>query len=212
MTSLTKTETNYSDAITIVEMATADVKAQGEDVVYDISASFEELHAILEQWKKNLQKEVRAEVNDKTLNLQEKKHEMSVSSASICSIIDDTQQCIQSSSDMEIVEVYEDLAERIKDTKDDTSMSPVEYADIAVQVSCAEQLRKLCKTNAFITWNMDNEDSDDYSEECDEKSEDGDDDSEDSDENSEECDEKSEDSDENSEDSDENSEDSDENS
>ena len=155
-------------------MATADVKAQGEDVVHDIRASFEELHAILEQRKKNLVKEVRAEVKDKTVNLREQKQKLSASSGSIRSFIDDTQQSIQSSSDMEIVEVYEDLAERIKDMKGDTSMSLVEKADIGVQVSCVEQLRELCKTNTQIV----------VSEDEDENSEDSDDDSGDSDDNS----------------------------
>ena len=162
LTSLTKTEKDYSDAIAKVKIAIADVKAQGEDVVHDINASFEELHAILEQRKKNLLKQVRAEVKDKTVNLQEQKHDLSVSSGSITSVIDGTRQRMQSSSDMKIVKMYEDLAETIEDIKDnDTSMSPVEKADIAVEVSCAEQLRELCKTNAFITRYEDSEDSDD---------------------------------------------------
>ena len=70
-------------------------------------------------------------------------------------MIDYTEQCVEHSTDDEIVCMHGDIQSRIdRETKEHQkkgkSLEPVEEADIGVEMSCAEDLRQLFQTKAKI--------------------------------------------------------------
>ena len=71
------------------------------------------------------------------------------------SVIDYTEQCVEHSTDDEIMCMHGDIQSRIdrepkEHQKEGRSLAPVEEVDIGVEVSCAEDLHQLIQTKAKI--------------------------------------------------------------
>ena len=93
---------------------------------------------------------------EKLQNLLQQEKILSLASAELQSIVDYTERCASLSTDNELVsmdtEIRKTIQQKIQEhSKSERSLEPVEEADMAVDVTCAEALQQLCLTRANIT-------------------------------------------------------------
>ena len=146
---------NFSHAVKEIQTITNKVEAQGDSVANTIQTSFKELHDILDKREKELLNDCGRVVREKVekLSLQEKN--LSLASAEVHSIVDNTEQCVRHCTDNEVMSMHAEIRRRIERELDERSKSgrslePVEEVDIGVEVRCAEALQQLCQTQANI--------------------------------------------------------------
>ena len=146
-----------SVSLAVEEIQTTEhlLAAQGQSVANKIETSFEEFHTIIERRKEQMLEEARRKVSEKMENLQRQKKDMSISGAEMQSIVDSTEQCVKHCSDDEVMCVHAEIGSRIKqeieEHKSGRNLTPVEEADLGVEVRCAEALEHLFQTQAKIT-------------------------------------------------------------
>ena len=151
-----------SEMVASLSLAVEDIQttehllaAQGDSVANKIKTSFEEFHTIIERQKKKLLKEVERKVSEKMENLHGQKKNMSISVAEVQSIVDYTNRCVKHCSDDEVMCMHMEIGSRIKqeirEHKSGWNLTPVEDADIGVEIMCAEALEHLFQTQAKIT-------------------------------------------------------------
>ncbi len=133
-----------------------EVEAQGKSLIQAIENSFEELHRILNERKKQLVQETLKRVEEKIekLSVQEKK--LSLASGEVQSIIDYTERFVGHCSDNEVMSLHADIKTQIQremeeHSKSERSLEPEEEADIAIEVKCKEALQELLQTMAKVT-------------------------------------------------------------
>ena len=147
---LREVEDSLSRALEEVSHTEREVEAQGDSVANTIETSFEELHTILETRKQQLLEEAGRRVREKMVKLKGQEENLSIASAEVRSVIDYTEQCVRLCSDDEVMSMYTEISQRIKEEveehdKPGNRLEPVEVADMGVEVRCADAFELLCK-------------------------------------------------------------------
>ena len=150
LSSLGDTKGTLSQALKIVQATKASIIAQGKSEEKKIESSFAELIKIIEQRKKELVEESKKSVNKKLERLSSQEKSLSTKCAVVQSVVDYTKQCIQHSSDDEVMSKHSEMNCRIDKELKVEDLDPVEEADTDIEVSCAEDLKKLCRTKAKL--------------------------------------------------------------
>jgi hypothetical protein len=152
---LHETQTRLSGDVEVIKTAISEVKGQEESVVHDIQASFEELQAILDNRKRELISEVSTQVERKVMNLSEQNKSLSAACASVQSVIEYTQQCVEHSADNDIIRMHTEISSRVrrevKEQQEEKRNLSVRKIAVGVEVKCAEDLKELCRTKAKLT-------------------------------------------------------------
>ena len=96
----------------------------------------------------------------KLQNLSQQEKTLSLASSELQSVIDYTERCVSLSTNNELVsmdiEIRKTIQQKIQEhSESGRSLEPVEEADMAVEVTCAEALQQLCLTQANITTAID---------------------------------------------------------
>ena len=153
---LKEVRVNLCDANKSVKSTKSDIKSQGASAVDKIEQSFQQLHNLLEQRKREMLEEASSLVKGKldALSVQEKGIDMA--SDMIQSLVDFVERNIENATEEELMEVHAQLLNRIdEETKkhqlSSGELEPVEEADIVVEVRFAEELKKLCREKAIMT-------------------------------------------------------------
>ena len=158
--SIKKQQTEFTDAIEKVHATTVKVETQKESAINSLHTSFKELRNILELCEQELVKEATTIAQEKLQKLSQQKKTLSLASAELQSVVDYTERCVSLSTDNELVsmdtEIRKTIQQKIQEhSKSGRSLEPVEEADMAVEVTCAEALQQLCLTQANITTAVD---------------------------------------------------------
>ena len=153
---LKETRVGLSHAVQEIQATKSEVKAQTQSMTSHIESSFNELHQILEDRKQELIAQAMDLEAHKLANLCSQEKGLSMRSAEVQSVTDYTVQCVEHSTDYEIMCMHIELQSRIdratqEQQEGGRSLEPVEEADMSVEVSCAEQLKQLCQMKAKIT-------------------------------------------------------------
>ena len=153
---LNKTRVGLSRAVQEIQSTKSEVKAQTQSVITRSVRSIDELKQILEDWKQELIAQATNIEARKLGNLCSQEKGLSMRSAEVQSVTDYTVQCVEHSTDDEIMCMHVELQSLIdraiqEQQEGGRSLEPVEEADMSVEVSCAEQLKQLCQTKAKIT-------------------------------------------------------------
>ena len=132
------------------------IEAQKQASIDNLHTSFKELHNILEQREQELVEDATTIAQQKLQKLSQQEKTLSLASAELQSVVDYTEQCASLSTDNELVsmdtEIRKTIQQKIQEhSKSGGSLEPVEEADMAVEVTCAEALQQLCLTQANIT-------------------------------------------------------------
>ena len=150
----------FTDAMEKVRTTALEVKTQKESLINNLHTSFKELHNILERHEQELVEDATTIAQQKLQNLSQQEKTLSLASAELQSIVDYTERCVSLSTDNELVsmdtEIRKTIQQKIQEhSKSRRSLEPVEEADMAVEVTCAEALQQLCLTQANITTAVD---------------------------------------------------------
>ena len=152
---LKEVQADYSRAVEEIQTTKCEIEAQGDSITNDIEKSFEELHTIIENRKQELLKEAAKKVTQKLERLSIQEKSLSTVFAVVQSVIEYTKQSIEHLAENEVMCMHAELENRIErkikaHCKEGRSLDPVEEVDIGVEVSCAEELKQLCQTNAKV--------------------------------------------------------------
>ena len=152
---LRKMKVELSHAVEEIQTTQHEIEAQGDSVADHINTSFDELQKILENRRQRLLKEAALKVREKLEHLSGQEKSLSTSCAVVQSVIEYTEQCVKHSTRDEIMCMHAEIKSRIdreieEHCKEGRSLDPVEEVDIGVEVSCDEDLKKLCQTKAKI--------------------------------------------------------------
>ena len=147
---------SLSRTVEEVQITQQKVEAQGEAVAISIQTSFDELHKILENRKRELLHKAEVIVQEKSDKLLMQEKNLSLAKTEVQSVLDYTAGFVSHCSDNEVMSMQAEITSRIKHEieehgKADGTMEPVEKADVGVEVRFAEDLRQLCQTKAMIT-------------------------------------------------------------
>ena len=122
--------------------------------IKNLRTKFKELHNILEQREQELVEDATTIAQQKLQNLLQQEKTLSLASAKLQSVVDYTERCENLSFITTSVntELSNTIQQKIQEhSKSRRSLEPVEEADIAVEVTCAEALKQLCLMQANIT-------------------------------------------------------------
>ena len=153
-------DTKLSYAVAMIRATALEVETQKESAINNLHTSFKELHNILEQCEQELVEHATTIAQQKLQNLSQQEETLSLASAELQSVVDYTERCVSLSTDNELVsmdtEIRKTIQQKIQEhSKSGRSLEPVEEADMAVEVTCAEALQQLCLTQANITTAVD---------------------------------------------------------
>ena len=133
-----------------------EIEAQKQASINNLHTSFKELQDILERRELELVEDATTIAQEKLQKLSQQEKTLSLASAELQSVVEYTERCVSLSTDNELVsmdtEIRKTIQQKIQEhSKSGRSLEPVEKADMAVEVTCAEDLRQLCLTQANIT-------------------------------------------------------------
>ena len=151
---LKEIQVSLHGATQTVKSTKSAIEAQGEAVATQIEQSFNELHKIIEQCKRELLEKAASTTKGKLdrLSVQEKGFEMA--SGTVQSLVDFVEQNIENATEEELMSIHTQVMNRIsEETKkhqcSKAELEPVEKANMMVDVGCAMEVKKICqeKTN-----------------------------------------------------------------
>ena len=153
-------DTELCDAVAKIRATSLEVDAQKESAMNNLHTSFKELHNILERREQELVEDATTIAQQKLQMLSQQEKTLSLASAELQSVVDYTERCVSHSTDNELVsmdtEIRKTIQQKIEEhSKSERSLEPVEEADMAVEVTCAEALQQLCLTQAIIATAVD---------------------------------------------------------
>ena len=135
---------------------TLEIETQKQASINNLHTSFKDLHNILERREQELVEDATTIAQQKLQKLSQQEKTLSLVSAELQSVVDYTERCVSLSTDSELVSMDTEIRKTIQQkmqehSKSRRSLEPVEEADMAVEVTCAEDLQQLCQTQANIT-------------------------------------------------------------
>ena len=152
---LRKSQRSLSCAIKEIQTTIAEVEDQGGSVANTIKCSCAELHAIIDNHQESLLTKAAMRVQQKVKHLSGQGKSLSTAYASVQSVIEYTEQCLEHSPNDKVVCMRVEMQSRIdreiqEQQKEGENLAPVEEVDMGVEVSCVEDLKQLCLTKAKI--------------------------------------------------------------
>ena len=147
---------NMLHAVDGVHTTISEVEDQGKSVTKQIKSSFAELRNIIDYREQELLTETATKVKLKCKHLSEQGKGLSIACASVESVIDYTEHCVEHSADDDIMCMHTEIQSRItreieEKQKERKDLEPVEEVDLGVEVNCAEDLKQFFQTKAKIT-------------------------------------------------------------
>ena len=153
---LKEIQVSLHGATQTVKSTKTDVEAQGASVANAIERSFDELHQIIEQRKRELLEKAASVTKGKLdrLSVQEKGFEMA--SGTIQSLVDFVEQNIENGTEEELMSIHIQVLNRISEETrkyqcSSTELEPVEKANTVAEVGCAKELKKMCQEKTGVT-------------------------------------------------------------
>ena len=151
---LKEIQVSLHGATQTVKSTKSGVEAQGASVANTIEQSFDKLHEIIEQRKRELLEKAVSMTKGKLdrLSVQEKGFEMA--SGTVQSLVDFVELNIENATEEELMSIHMQVLNRISEETrkhqcSSAELEPVEKANMMVDVGCTKELKKVCqeKTN-----------------------------------------------------------------
>ena len=153
---LKEVKMDLSNAVEEIQTTKHEIEVLGNSVAKDINNSFNELQKIIENRRQELLMEAASKMAQKLEHLTNQEESLSAARSVVQSIIEYTEQCVDHSTDGEIMCMHDDIETRIEkeieeNCKEKRDLNPVEDVDVGVQVDCVEDLKKLCRAKIQLT-------------------------------------------------------------
>ena len=132
------------------------VEAQGALVATTIEQSFDELHQIIEQRKRELLEKAASMTKGKLDRLSVQEKGFNMASGTVQSLVDFVERNIENATEEELMSIHMQVLNRISEETrkhqcSSAELEPVEKANMMAEVGCAEELKKICQEKSGIT-------------------------------------------------------------
>ena len=132
-----------------------DFEAQKESVIRNVEAYFKELTQILETRKLELVQEAQENTRKRLESVVMLKKQLSSGCNKADHVMVYTRQCVENSSDEEVVSMHAEITRIVQEIAKDwqaseDSLMSAEKADMGVALDCSEALKQLCQTKIHI--------------------------------------------------------------
>ena len=152
---LKEIQVSLDAATNTVRSTKSDVETQGASTATAIKRSFDKLHEIIEQRKREMLEKASSVTKRKLdrLTIQEKGFD--VASGMIHSLVDFVEQNIENATEEELMTIHMQVLNRVKEETrkhqcSSADLQPVEKANMMVQVDCERELKKICQEKANL--------------------------------------------------------------
>ena len=143
-----------TESLARIKTAHQDVSSQTEDAERSIQLFFDETISLLEQERQNILARTAKLAGEKLKNLREQEQKVRRASGEVQSVVDYCRQKAEMVSDEEFLALQDDLQNRIREecSRHDghSEQDPCEVANIAVQMTGAEEIAGLCREKARV--------------------------------------------------------------
>ena len=129
------------------------VEDQGKSLADSVDSSFERLHRMLDRHKADMKTRISQMTKSKVMKLGEQQSELESISAEMQRLEDFITNCLQTSTERELLLLNKFLQERITQALQQYSrvdVEPVETPNLALKISCAPYLREACRKHAVV--------------------------------------------------------------
>ena len=150
---LQNAQSRVQDARKHFEQTVNKITAQGTHLEKVITCSFDEIIEVVEQRRRKLITIVHERVEENLSSLYSQEKDMEICTAQIQSLVDFVGQSIVNASDEEIVSIHKQLQYRIDEemkSYNSLDLTPAASANIAVDISCAEEISELCQKKTSV--------------------------------------------------------------
>ena len=145
---LRDTHASVTTAIARVEDSKKEIRDQGTDITANITRSFEELRAILNNHEQVLLQQAREVVGRKVSVLDRQQEDLQLALATLNSLVGFIERTAENASDEEFISMKQQMNSRVQEVSknyQDVKLSPNEVANTFVAVPPPTSLEKLCK-------------------------------------------------------------------
>ena len=154
LASLKEIQVSLDTATKTVRSTKSDVETQGASTATAIERSFDKLHEIIEQRKREMLEKASSVTKRKLDRLTVQEKGFDIASGTIHSLVDFVEQNIENATEEELMTIHLQVLNRVKEETrkhqcSSADLQPVEKADMMAQVDCEKELTKICqeKTN-----------------------------------------------------------------
>ena len=143
-----------TESLARIKNAERDVSSQGEDAEQTINSFFDRTISLLEKERESLLVRAAGLVEEKLGALKQQEVEVTQASSEVQSVVEFSKQSVELVSDEEVLALHDDLQNRIQEEcarhEGCSEIEPCETANIAVQMTGAEEFVRLCRERARV--------------------------------------------------------------
>ena len=126
------------------------VEAQGTSIATTIEQSFNELHEIIEQRKRELLEKAAGVTKGKLDQLTDQEKRFEMASVTVLNLVDFVEQNIENATDEELMSIHIQVLNRISEEMSKhrysaVELEPVEKANMMMEMRCAKELKRVCQ-------------------------------------------------------------------
>ena len=151
---LKEIQVSLDAATKTVRSTKSEVETQGVSTATAIERSFDKLHEIIEQRKREMLEKASSVTKRKLDQLTVQEKGFDIASGTIHSLVDFVEQNIENATEEELMTIHMQVLNRVKEETrkhqcSSADLQPVEKANMMVQVDCEKELKNICqeKTN-----------------------------------------------------------------
>ena len=149
-------QANRSNAIKKIQFTISELEELGESTQSEIKKWGSKMRAVIDKHQQELIAEAALKFQHKVKRLSDQENDVYTVYTYAQSVIDYTKQCLDHSSDGDIMCMHVELQNRInKEIQDqqveEENLEPAEEVDIGIEMNSVEELKQFCFTKAKIT-------------------------------------------------------------
>ena len=152
---LKEIQVSLGAATKTVRSTKSDVETQGVSTATAIERSFDKLHEIIEQRKREMLENASSVTKRKLDRLTVQEKGFDIASGTIHSLVDFVEQNIENATEEELMTIHMQVLNRIKEETrkhqcSSADLQPVEKANMMVQVDCEKELKNICQEKTSL--------------------------------------------------------------
>ena len=144
---------DVSEAAKRIEGVKSDVTCQGGYIAEHVKQSFDEMIEILQQCKQQLLDQTTGLVQSKLDTLAAQEKGLCVVTAEIQNLVDFVNRNLDTVTDEDLLLIHQQILSRVDEKQKEsekTSLTPTQVANLAVSISCSEDIASICQNRAKV--------------------------------------------------------------
>lgn len=150
---LKRLHADVTEAVKGIETSKSSICGQGAYVAERVDKCFEQLFEILRKRKQELLDEAEKQVQQKLQGLGTQEKNLQTVAAKVQRLVKFVERNLEIVSDEELLSANQQLLSQVEEERkrhEKLELKPVELANLAVSISCAEKISNVCRQNAKV--------------------------------------------------------------